>query len=391
LTGSALLRAALWYNARWRVSVVFMDIYKRPLPREWGHLYMARMTQADVASLYRSVAGQRPAAVAVLPSPDSRVLTIDVDRPPAAAEELARRLASTGAAYAAITPRGGLRAALLLRDRSELPEKVSVHRGGERVGEGGGTAKHLWTYPPGVACVEERAGRCARLGQYLFVLPSGRKTPYPWEVPEPPALGLSEALDIASTALGLEVSAGGGEAGGRAPPRPAQAPSKPLLPVPVFRDLEEFREYAFGAWPGPRVPLPRCVARALGAGEFWGQPVPRGERYVYGAAAVLFLSAVVAEFDPAELVALVGSNLEGFPGDSGQPLDAKLTQLIAEYRGLYIPRYGGLAHVKRSIPEEFCRQCPYYRPCSARTDVWMHFAREYYYELSKELKNRGRG
>ena len=370
-----LLRSALWYLRAWNMNPIFTSIWKVPLHESWTPFYMAEISPEDVVKEYERIVknGKKPAGVALVPSPKSRVVIVDLDIYRTdfgmSAEELALRFADRF--VIAVTPRGGLRIAFTVPETGHLPYRFAVRWYGEQIGEGGGTAKHPWTMPPSASCVAEvsEGGRrkCKEVRQYYFMLPDGKRAKYPWNLPwkAPPQWTWEEAKDYLMTVLQAEVVeaelVGGGDL-------KISAPSGTLLvPVPCWRDLDDFREWL----ETDRHPaLPPCVALALGyavdeSGEmvYTGRKVPHGLRFTMGATATYFLSSCIADFDPDDLIKFIGENLEDFPADAGEPLNTKLSRLLAKVGKMVVPRYAGLGSLATNLPPELCRKCPYRDAC----------------------------
>lgn len=384
-----LLRAALWYLNNWRNIPVFFNIYKVPLVK-WDSLYLAEPDPGLVVRMYNEVvrSGRKPAAIALLPSSESRTVFIDLDiyrsrRFRRSAEEMARELSDTFVTV--LTPRGGLR--LVFENASEQqPYRFTVSYLGDPIGEGGGAMfKHFWHMPPGHACVLDRREqeKCTRehIRPYVFVTGRGT-TKYPWETPweRPPRMTLDEAIDILRATYYLEFSVEERSRGRGGVVVKEAAGSVRLVP-PCWENLDEFRDWLRRR---PYPPLPACVAAALGyevtpAGmRYTGRKVPEGMRFSIGAAAVVFLAACVADFDPRELIDMVGEHLEGYPADTGVPLDRKLSYLIARAGNIYVPRYTGLGSMASAMPPQLCERCPYKDPCirgGARRFVLAYSAR----------------
>lgn len=391
---STLLRSGLWYLTKWGMNPVFCNVFKKPL-HDWSHLHGASVEGGEVVRTYESVVrgGGKPAGVALLPSSTSRVVVLDLDiyrvNFGMGGSEVASLLADHGF-VAAVTPRGGVRIAASLADGEPLPGRVTVYWFGQPIGEGSGSHKHLWHFPPSVACVETSAdGRCARVGRYEFVLPGGKRIRYPWElgVDRPPSWRWSELTELMRAVLQVEISEEQLVVGGDLKPSPS---SGARVPVPCWRDLREFEEWLMGLSP-PAVPLPACVARALGyavtedlRNAYTGEKVPHGLRYVLGAAATMFLAATVASSSVEEIVEYVGRNLEGFPADEGEPLNTKLSRLLAVYGSFVVPRYSGLGSLAASLPVGMCESCPYSSVCRtspsglSRYVPWLAFSTHFW-------------
>lgn len=372
----ALLRSALWYLSKWSMVPVFCNVFKKPM-HDWGSLYASRPTPKDVVSIYDGIVrgGGRPAAVALLTTPESRVVVIDLDiyrvEFGMACADAAKLLADHGF-VAAVTPRGGVRVVFRVPDGEAPPGRLSAYWYGEHVGEGSGTHKHLWHFPPSVACLKEDQGRCTEVGRYLFVLSGGRTARYPWDIgySSPPTWRFEEAREVIETVLNIELRSSSQPAGqGEKGPLKTALGSGARPTIPCWRSLDEFREWLAGLHP-PSIPLPACVARALGyevtqdlSNAYTGEKVRKGLRFVLGAAAVMFLASTVAEAKPEEIVDFVGNNLEGYPADEGEPLNTKLSRLLTTLGPYMVPKYSGLGSIAASIPAELCERCPYSERC----------------------------
>lgn len=365
-----LLRAAIWYLKNWKMIPVFCNIFKKPL-QPWGEL-QSWVSVNEVVGVYRSIVsgGGRPAGVALLPSAESRVVVVDLDIYRVNFGLDALSVASTMSDHgflAAATPRGGVRLAFSVAPGDRLPGRISVTWFGEPIGEGAGTHKHLWHFPPSAACVEEKERRCERVGRYEFVVRGGRRVRYPWElgISEPPAWRWEEAVEVLRAVLQVDLAEASVSAA-RGGPRPAE--TEGVVVIPCWRNLAEFEDWLSGLTP-PAIPLPACVARALGyrvedaRNEFTGEKVPHGMRFTLGATAAMFLAATVAEASVEEIVEFVGRNLEDFPSDEGEPLDTKLSRLLAVRGSMVLPRYSGLGSVASAIPVELCASCTYSEVC----------------------------
>ena len=365
---SALLRSALWYLKYWGMNPLFNNIWKMPLHEEWTPFYMAEIRPEDVVREYNSIvnAGKRPAGVALVPSKSSRVVVLDIDKTEGLPViEVAKRLASKNLVVA-ITPRGGLRIAFRVKEGDYLPHRIVIERFDEKIGEGGGTFKHPWTFPPSVACVKatEDGGKqkCVEVRHYFFVLPDGKLVKYPWELPwkEPPEASWEDAKTLIELTLQAKVEVPAAVVGGEL--KVGASTGVQLIPIPCWRSLEEFKEWLET---DGNPPLPPCVATALGyeAGShgmfYTGRKVPHGLRYTMGAIATMFLAACIAEFDLKELVDFVGEHLEDYPADEGEPLNTKLSRLLVRVGNVVVPRYSGLGSIAGNLPPELCKKCDY--------------------------------
>ena len=380
-----LLRSAIWYLQYWGMNPVFTSLWKVPLHRSWSELYGASISVSDVVKEYERVIreGKKPAGVALAPSERSRVVVVDLDiyrvdygTPP-------ERVASALANYfvAALTPRGGVRVAFRVPEGSYTPHRFTVRWYDEEIGEGGGTAKHLWTFPPSVACVKEEAvdekRKCVEVKHYHFVLPDGRLVKYPWELPwrAPPEMPWDRARDIIEAELQVEIVEAelAGLAGDL---KISGASGAPYIPVPCWRNLEEFKDWLeTSGFP----PLPPCVAAALGYEPddygtgmiYTGKKVPHGLRFTMGAVALFFLASLIAEFDPKELIDFIGQNLQDYPADEGEPLNTKLSRLLASIGKIIVPKYSGLGSIANNLPPDLCNRCPieYKHPCTTFSTV----------------------
>jgi len=374
----ALLRSAVWYLRNWGMNPVFTSVFKVPLHESWGRLYGASISESDVVKEYERVirGNRRPAGVALVPSERSRVVVVDLDIYRASYGTPPEKVATALANYFAtvLTPRGGVRAAFRVPSGSRLPHRFTVRWYDEEIGEGGGTAKHLWTFPPSVACAREveEGGRrkCGEVRHYYFALPDGRLVKYPWETPwrALPEMPWSEAKDLIEAELQVEVvEAELAWAAGDLKISSAHGP--PYISVPCWRSLEEFREWLeTSGFP----PLPPCVATALGyevdelGMTYTGRKVPHGLRFTMGAVALFFLASLIAEFDPKELIDFVGQNLQDYPSDEGEPLNTRLSRLLTTVGKIVVPKYSGLGSVANNIPPDLCNRCPmeYRHPCT---------------------------
>ena len=376
------------------MNPIFNNIFKRPVHDSWSQFYMTELTPDDVVREYKSILarGRRVSGVALVPSPRSRVVVVDLDKLEGLdANLVALRLA--GKMVVAVTPRGGLRLAVRIPEGEQLPHRFTVTRYGDVIGEGGGTFKHPWTFPPAAACIKtDSSGKCIEIRPYYYVLPDGRSAKYPWQLPwrAPPVMPWEELVDILSLMLQADVSvettSGPGEL-------KVGVTNDAIPPLPCWRTLEEFKEWLeISGHP----PLPSCVARALGYTseygimEYTGEKVPHGMRFVLGAAAVMFLAACIASATAEELIETVGANLEDFPSDEGEPLDTKLSRLLLKAgRDRVIPRYSGLGSIQ--VPVDLCSTCEYKLQCTGgyytegppedpkRRSPWLAFIPRYYY------------
>ena len=372
-----LLRSALWYLQYWGMNPLFTSIWKNPLHESWTPFYGAEVSREDVVREYNKIIkkGRKPAGVALVPSARSRVVVIDLDIYKTefgmTAEEVAAKFSDSF--IAAITPRGGVRLVFAVPENGHFPHRFTIKWYSEQIGEGGGSAKHPWTMPPSVACVEakelpDKSKKCLKVKHYYYVLPNGRLVKYPWELPwrEPPVMDWEEAKDILSTLLQVEIVEA--ELVGEGELKVSGVSGVPYIPVPCWRNLEEFKEWLRE---DGQPPLPPCVAVALGYrvdGDemvYTGQKVPHGLRFTMGAFALHFLASCIAEFDPEELINYVGENLEDFPTDTGEPLNTKLSRLLAKIGKIVVPKYTGLGSLATNLPPELCQRCPseYRDPC----------------------------
>lgn len=375
-----LLKSALWYLNKWKANPVFVNIFKRPIGVRWGDYYMRSMTMKDVEKLYkRAKAIGKPAGIAIVPSPEYRLVVLDIDdRKPLSPDmilEIAKRY------VVAVTPRG-LRIIFKVNDEEweTIPERLVIYHSGEKIGEGASRHKHMWNVPPGAACLEDvdegKGGRCSKLGKYKFLTGSGQLVNYPWLLKweEPPLHEWELALD--ELYLTLEIEVKDAKTYKKTGPGGIRITSggKPIVPIPCWEDLEDFKRWLeYEQYP----PLPPCVAKALGYDSTGGRMVEtgrlvrKGERFIYGASAVLFLSACIASFNPVELINFVGEHLEDFPHNpGGERLDKAFSRLLSESKHGIIPRYAGLGSIGGGIdPEENCKYCPYSGVCLAGVEV----------------------
>ena len=365
---NTLLRSAIWYLQNWRMNPVFNNIWKVPVHDEWSSFYMAELRYEDVVREYNNIVrqGKKPAGVALVPSKNSRVVVLDIDKTEGLpVMEVAKRLAKN--MVVATTPRGGLRIAFRVREGDYMPHRIVIERFGEKIGEGGGTFKHLWTFPPSVACVKEEelpdgSRKCLEVRHYFFVLPDGRLVKYPWELPwkEPPEHSWDDAKSLVELVLQATIETPATVASGEL--KVGEASGTAFIPVPCWRSLDEFKEWLET---DGNPPLPPCVAVALGYevdshGMFYtGRKVPHGLRYTMGAIATMFLAACIASFDPKELVDFVGEHLEDYPADEGEPLNTKLSRLLVKVGNIVVPRYSGLGSLAGNMPPELCKRCDY--------------------------------
>ncbi|MEM1694040.1 MAG: hypothetical protein QW456_07525 [Ignisphaera sp.] len=391
-----LLKSSLWYFSKWRMNPVFCNIFKKPL-HDWSNLYGSEISREDIVKIYRNIieTGGKPAAISLLPSASSRMVVLDLDIYRVdfgmSGVDVAKLLVDHGF-IAGITPRGGVRVVFAVR--GEIPGKISISWYGRAIGEGGGRSKHMWHFPPSVACLEsDEGGRCKSIGKYYFVVSKERLARYPWELEEKlPEWSWSEAVDLLKAILQVEISEESikttyGEL------KPGTV-SKVRVTIPCWRDLNEFIEWLNGLR-GPQIPLPICVARAIGyrvttdlRNEYTGEKVPHGLRFMLGAIGVMFLSATVAKADVKEIVDFVGQNLEDYPSDEGEPLNTKLSRLLVVAGNMVLPRYSGLGSIG-NIPPEFCSSCQYFDVCrnnaSGGRIPWQAFTYLYWEMYSKNL------
>ncbi|MEM3964168.1 MAG: hypothetical protein QW584_00395 [Thermofilaceae archaeon] len=392
----ALLRSALWYLSKWNMNPVFCNVFKKPL-HDWSNLYGSEISREGVIKIYRSVVGSggKPAAVALLPSASSRTVVLDLDIYRVdfgmSGAEVATLLVDHGF-VASVTPRGGVRVVFAVQ--GEIPGRISVSWHGRAIGEGGGRGKHMWHFPPSVACLESGdGGRCRSVGKYYFVVSKKRLVRYPWELvtEKLPEWSWSEAVDLLKAILQVEISEESIQATyGDLKPGTA---SKVRVTIPCWRDLNEFVEWLNGL-SGPQVALPACVARALGyrvtadlRNEYTGEKVPHGLRFTLGAVGVMFLAATVARASVKELVDFVGQNLEDYPSDEGEPLNTRLSRLLVVAGNMVLPRYSGLGGIG-SIPPELCSSCQYSDACRNNANggkvPWQAFTHVYWEMFTKE-------
>jgi len=409
-----LLKSALWYLENWRMNPLFNNVFKRPLHDEWTSFYMAELKPADVINEYNKIVskGKKPAGVALIPSKNSRVVVLDIDKSTGVnLETVARRLADKF--VVAITPRGGLRIAFKAKENSFFPSRIVIKSFGERIGEGGGSFKHPWTFPPSVACVKEEElpdGRrkCLEVKHYYFVLPDGRLAEYPWEIPfkEPPEWDWNDAKDLIGLELGAELEAPETVFSGDL--KVGSSSGFTFIPVPCWRTLNDFIEWLET---DGQPHLPNCVARALGykvredgTMEYTGEKVPHGLRYTLGATATMFLTACIAQANPEEIINFVGQNIEDFPADEGEPLNTKLSRLLVRVGNIVVPKYTGVGGaLSVNIPPELCKRCVYGTRCMQRADVgqyglpeneasikrpWMAYVISFYNHKIEEYRRR---
>lgn len=367
-----LLRSALWYLQNWRMNPLFNGVWKNPLHDEWTSFYMTDVKPEDVVNEYNRIvaSGRKPAGVALVPSKTSRVVVLDVDNTEGIdVGYTSKRLAKDF--VTAVTPRGGLRIAFKVKEGSYFPHRIAIRRYGEKIGEGGGSFKHPWTFPPSVACVkaEETPGggrKCLEVKHYYFVLPDGKLVKYPWELPytEPPEWGWEEAKNYIEVELDAELVAPEEVISGDL--KVGSASGFIFIPIPCWGTLEEFVEWLETK---REPPLPQCVAHALGyrvKGNkmiYTGQKVPHGLRYTLGAIATMFLAGCIADVNPEELVNFVGQNIEDFPADEGEPLNTKLSRLLVRVGKIVVPKYMGVGSLSINMPPELCRNCTYASRC----------------------------
>lgn len=397
-----LLRSAIWYLSKWGMNPVFCNIFKKPL-HDWGGLHGSALAKEDVIRLYREAkSGGKPAGVALLPSATSRVVILDLDIYRVEFGLSAQAVASTLAEHGfvvATTPRGGVRVAVSVVDGDPLPGRITISWFGKAIGEGSGAHKHLWHFPPSVACLETDGGRCRKIGRYEFVI-KGRTTKYPWDigVDRPPTFRWSEAVELLRAILQVEVVEDSQVASTGGDLKPGSHVGG--LTIPCWRSLAEFEEWLSGLRP-PSVPLPACVARALGyrvtedlRNEYTGEKVPYGMRYVLGATATMFLAASIASATVEEIVDFVGRNLEGFPADEGEPLNTKLSRLLATSGSFVFPRYSGLGAIASSLPVDLCGSCHYSQVCRTspsggnRFVPWLAFSMSFWNALLPPRRDR---
>jgi len=371
---SVLLRSAVWYLQNWKMNPLFNSIWKNPIHEEWSSLYMAEISPEDVIREYNNIVakGKKPAGVALVPSKSSRVVILDIDKTEGIdVERVSKKLANSF--VIAMTPRGGLRVAFRVKEGSFFPHRIVIKRFGEQIGEGGGSFKHPWTFPPSVACVKDEelpdgSRKCLEVRHYHFVLPDGRLVKYPWEIQfrEPPEWDWNEAKDYLELELGVElvapeVATAGGEL------KVGTPSGFVFIPIPCWRTLSDFLTWLETE---ARPPLPQCVAHALGyrvLGDermiYTGQKVPHGLRFTLGAVAVMFLAACIATTNPEEIINFVGQNLEDFPADEGEPLNTKLSRLLVRVGNIVVPKYAGIGSLSANIPPELCKKCTYASRC----------------------------
>jgi len=411
---STLLRSAIWYLQNWKMNPLFNNIWKAPLHDEWSPFYMAELTPDDVVREYNKIVAEdkKPAGVALVPSKSSRVVVLDIDKTEGInIERVSKKLAERF--VVAITPRGGLRIAFRVRDGSFYPHRIVIKRFGEQIGEGGGSFKHPWTFPPSVACVKDEelpngSKKCLEVRHYYFVLPDGKLIKYPWELPykEPPEWEWDDAKDYIELELGVELVAP--ESAVSAGELKVGAPSGfVFVPIPCWRTLSEFLNWLET---DGKPPLPQCVAHALGYlvlpdGRMirTNRKIPHGFRFTMGAVATMFLAACIAEVNPEELINFVGQNIEGFPADEGEPLNTKLSRLLVKIGNIVAPRYMGLGSIATNIPPELCRKCMYASRCMRGTSeagggtadgessirrVWIVYSLQYYWSKIEDYKHR---
>ncbi|MEM2388721.1 MAG: hypothetical protein QW215_00600 [Ignisphaera sp.] len=383
-----LLKSALWYHSRWNMNPVLCNIFKKPL-HDWSHLYGSKLSKEDVINLYREVIDKKPASVALLYSESSRTVVLDLDIYRVdfgmSGIDVASLLVDHGFVVS-ITPRGGVR--VIFSVQGEMPGRISISWYGKTIGEGGGRVKHMWHFPPSVSCTESSDdGKCKSIGKYFFVLLKKKMVRYPWELETEklPEWRWSEAVDLLKAILQIEISEESIQTSyGELKPGTA---SKVIVTIPCWRDLNEFIDYLNGLG-GAQIPLPICVAKALGyrvtpdlRNEYTGEKVPHGMRFTFGAVGVMFLAATLAKASVKDIVDFVGQNLEDYPADEGEPLNTKLSRLLIVAEDMVLPRYSGLGNIA-NIPPELCSSCQYRDGC--RKIPWQIFTHVYWGVFSRE-------
>jgi DUF971 family protein len=338
-----LIRYTVHYKRVLGINIVFTDENKRPLT-EWGHLHLGYQSEDDLVDSYRKLIDRkaRISGIAGVQSSSSRVIFIDIDEhgiydPAHVSKELGENFLVHS------TARGGIR--ILCISRDHLPHYASLERGGRRVGELAGTAKHLWQLPPS----EIASGN--GVTRYRMFL--GGSEINPLSIERVGELSYEEIIETISTYFSLDTI------------RNVKGKSKAAVEVasgdtiyffpPLFRDVSEFLQKA-----NALIQIPRCVLKAI----FDDEPIKKGNRFNVGSIAVIFLAALIDDKTEDEILSLVSKNLERYPEDEGEDLDSKFLRLLARYGDALIPSY--MPFTTHKIPADICRECIIYNECRIR-------------------------
>lgn len=351
-----LFRSAVWYWNNWRVFTIPQTITQKPLI-PWSDYYAQEVGVKELMDAWRNVRAAGLAALYVRGS-SAVVLDIDAYRVGIRREDVIRWGKKLSENFVvALTRSDGLRVMFSVTDT--VPGCLEGLFYEEPVGEGGGECKHLWTLPPSVTLTKDGKER----RQYVFITRNGFVR-YPWELgrKELPEMTLKDGLEMLELITGVKYA----EKTVRVSGLKLKGGGRALPTIPCWNDLEEFSEWLELVG---EPPLPRCVAMAIGYDTtevgmiHTGKTVPEGLRFTLGSAAVMFLSACIANADPKEIIEFVGENLENFPNDKGEPLDRKFSRLLTASGNRVIPAYAGLGSLANALPERICNGCPYASEC----------------------------